>query len=150
MPESPQSEQLDLRRRHSAEDGNGKGILGMQIQEQVPIPGQVASETVDLKMNMPLQLVKDDIVQLPDLLPDLLPDAVDLLQPLDEDLEPAPEDLNPANHTADCVGGKIHVLGIDMIDGDESAMPQQLKLTGVHSSNVDPEEIPLEDGEMEH
>jgi hypothetical protein len=126
----------------------------MQTQEQVLIPGQVASETVDLKMDIPLQLVKDDMIQLPDLLPDmlpdLLPDAVDLLPPLDEDLEPAPEDLNPANRTAECVGGKIHVLGIDMIDGDESAMPQHLKLTGVHSSNVDPEENPLENGEMEH
>lgn len=118
----------------------------MQTKEQVPIPGQVASKTVDLKMDMPLQLVKDDMIQLPDLLPDLLPDAVDLLPPLDEDLEPAPEDLNPANPTAECVWGKIHVLGIDMIDGDESAMPQHLKLTGVHSSNVDPEENPMENG----
>jgi hypothetical protein len=146
MPDSPASEQLDLRRRHSAEDGNSKGIPGMQTQEQVLIPGQVASETVDLKMDMPLQLVKDDMIQLPE----LLPDAVELLPPLDEDLEPAPEDLNPANRTAECVGGKIHVLGIDMIDGDESAMPQHLKLTGVHSSNVDPEENPLENEEMEH
>jgi hypothetical protein len=118
----------------------------MQTQEQVPIPGQVASDTVDLKMDMPLQLVKDDMIQLPDLLPDLLLDAVDLLPPLDEDLEPAPEDLNPANRTAERVWGKFHVLGIDMIDGDESAMPQHLKLTGVHSSNVDPEENPLENG----
>jgi hypothetical protein len=118
----------------------------MQTQEQVPIPGQVASETVDMKMDMPLQLVKDDMIQLPDLLPDLLLDAVDLLPPLDEDLEPAPEDLNPANRTAKHVRGKIYVLGIDMIDGDEVAMPQHLKLTGVHSSNVDPEENPLENG----
>lgn len=118
----------------------------MQTQEQVPIPGQVASETVDSKMDMPLQLVKDDMIQLPD----LSPDAVDFLPPLDEDLEPAPQDLNPANHTAECVEGKIHVLGIDMFDGDASAMPQHLKLTGVHSSNVDPEENPLENGEMEH
>ncbi|KAH8950812.1 hypothetical protein BDL97_10G104100 [Sphagnum fallax] len=145
MPDCPPSEQLDLRHRHSAGDGNSKGILGMQTQEQVPIPGQVASETVDLKMDMPLQPVKDDMIQLPD----LLPDAVDFLPPLDEDLEPAPQDLNPANRTAECVGGKIHVLGIDMIDGDEWAMPQDLKLTGVHSSNVDPEENPLENGEME-
>jgi hypothetical protein len=114
----------------------------MQTQEQVPIPGQVASETVDSKMDMPLQLVKDDMIQLPN----LSPDAVDFLPPLDEDLEPAPQDLNPANHTAECVEGKIHVLGIDMFDGDESAMPQHLKLTGVHSSNVDPEENPLENG----
>jgi hypothetical protein len=146
MPDCPPSEQLDLRHRHSAEDGNSKGILGMQTQEQVPIPGQVASETVDSKMDMPLQLVKDDMIQLPD----LSPDAVDFLPPLDEDLEPAPQDLNPANHTAECVEGKIHVLGIDMFDGDESAMPQHLKLTGVHSSNVDPEENPLEYEEMEH